>query len=110
MDAHIRFDHALLAVESAHTVNCMLELTAPPAPDADARPPLNLVVVLDRSGSMGGPKLEIAKECAAYLARRLGECDRMGVVTYDDDVRLLAPMDAVTPNLLGAIHRIHPGA
>lgn len=31
--AHLRFDHQLLAVEREHRVHCLLELTAPPAPD-----------------------------------------------------------------------------
>lgn len=33
MHANVRFEHQLLAVESEHTVKCMLELQAPPAPE-----------------------------------------------------------------------------
>jgi hypothetical protein len=33
MHANVRFEHRLLAVESEHTVNGMLELQAPPAPE-----------------------------------------------------------------------------
>ena len=40
MHANVRFKHQLLAVESEHTVNGMLELQAPPAPEGRPRPPL----------------------------------------------------------------------
>src|SRR5438309_475697 len=51
MKASVRLEHALLAVESEHTVHAMLELTAPQAPEGATRPPLHLALVIDRSGS-----------------------------------------------------------
>lgn len=42
LNARLRFDHQLLAVEHEHDVSCMLELTAPPAPTTHARRPLAL--------------------------------------------------------------------
>ena len=44
---------------------------------------VNVALVLDRSGSMAGRKLEVTKACAAYLARRLAPTDRIALVTYD---------------------------
>ena len=49
-----------------------------------ARPPVNLAIVLDRSGSMSGAKLDIAKRAVEEAIGRLGPDDRFSVVVYDD--------------------------
>ncbi len=108
MKAKIRFDHHLLAVESEHSVHCMLELDAPAAPVVD-RPELQIALVVDRSGSMSGPKLAAARECAAFLASRLRPADQLALVAFDDDVELITPLAPVDPAALAAgIAGIHP--
>jgi Ca-activated chloride channel family protein len=112
LGASVRLDHQLLAVEREHRVHCLLELTAPPNPTDRQRRPLHLALVIDRSCSMGGDKLETAKACAAYLARRLAPTDRLAVVTYDDEVRLELPLTDVGHDQLRlerALQGIRPG-
>jgi Ca-activated chloride channel homolog len=112
MRASVRFDHELLAVEHDHDASCMLELTAPPAPTTTDRRPLALVLVIDRSGSMRGDKLDVTRRSASFLVERLAVSDRLGIVSFDDEVRLEAPLLEVGPNraaLLGAIAAITPG-
>src|SRR3954471_1750355 len=96
MNPIIRFDHQLLAIESEHDVHCMLELEVPVAGTV-ARPPLNIALVIDRSGSMSGPKLEVAKQCTAFLAQRLQPTDTFALVSYDDEVELVLPLTAADP-------------
>lgn len=110
MKASIRHAHQLLAVEKENTVHAMLELQAPSQGPTEGRPPLHLALVIDRSGSMAGPKLHYAKQSAAYLARRLGPKDAMALVTYDDHVDLLASLGTLNGEQLAAsVAAIHPG-
>jgi Ca-activated chloride channel family protein len=51
--------------------------------------PINLALVIDRSGSMAGQKLEHAKEAARSVVGRLRDGDRIAIVTYGSDVTVL---------------------
>ncbi len=75
------------------------------------RPPLNVSIVLDRSGSMDGEKLERAKEAAEYAVGLLGPQDLVSIVIYDDSASVLVP---TTParnrdRIVKAIRRIESG-
>lgn len=78
-----------------------------------SRLPLNLALVIDRSGSMSGTKLEKAKEAAVYCLRNLTGGDRTAVIAYDDEVRVVSPSRALTPEtknqLIGEIRSIVSG-
>ncbi len=112
MLASVRFEHELLAVESDHEVSCMLELTAPPAPEHVDRRPLSIALVLDRSGSMAGPKLSATRRCATFLVERMAPADLLSIVAYDGEVQVRAPLVPIAGNrdaLLDAIRAIEPG-
>lgn len=55
------------------------------------RTPLNLAVVLDRSGSMSGAKLEKAKQAASLLVDQLDADDVFSLVVYDTESQVLLP-------------------
>lgn len=55
------------------------------------RPPVNLAIVLDRSSSMDGDKIEKAKEAALLAVDRLGAEDVLSIVAYDSGVEVLVP-------------------
>ena len=59
------------------------------------RTPLNLAVVLDKSGSMTGAKLEKAKQAATQLVDRLAPNDVFSLVIYSDEARVLVPAQKV---------------
>lgn len=46
-------------------------------------PSLAMVLVIDKSGSMGGIKIELAKEAARATVELLGPRDRIGVIAFD---------------------------
>lgn len=47
-------------------------------------PSLGLMIVLDRSGSMAGQKMELAKEAAARSVEMLRPDDQFGLIAFDD--------------------------
>ncbi|MBU5214404.1 VWA domain-containing protein [Heyndrickxia oleronia] len=47
-------------------------------------PTLGLVIVMDRSGSMSGQKLSLAKEAAARSVELMREEDTLGFIAFDD--------------------------
>ncbi len=51
-------------------------------------PTIALMLAVDRSGSMQGPKMELAKEAARATAETLAQEDLIGVVAFDSEARL----------------------
>lgn len=64
-----------------------------------------LVLVIDRSGSMQGEKLEMAKAAAVAAARALGGGDRVGVVAFDTAGAWTSPL-ASASDVLGLRTRV----
>lgn len=52
------------------------------------RTPLNVSLVLDRSGSMRGDKIRYAREAAKFLVNQLNSEDYLSIVNYDDNVEV----------------------
>lgn len=62
------------------------------------RAPVNLALVIDRSGSMSGYKLEQAKNAARQLVSQLNANDRLAIVHYGGDVRSMPGAFATPEN------------
>lgn len=87
MKTSMLLDHE--PIEGGHLVRLLLRVEAEAPPQKD-RLPLKLCLVLDRSGSMHGDKLQAARDAAAQLVRRLAPEDVVSVVAYDDQVETIA--------------------
>ncbi len=59
------------------------------------RTPLNLAVVLDRSGSMTGAKIEKARQAAMGLVDQLAPGDVFALITYSERAQVLIPAQRV---------------
>jgi Ca-activated chloride channel family protein len=74
----------------AASLDVLLRIHSPRREDQQPIPPLNLAIVLDRSGSMAGEKLEYAKAAARQAVSLLGPNDLVNLVTFDDEVETVA--------------------
>jgi Ca-activated chloride channel homolog len=93
-------------------VHAAFDLSALSAQTAQ-RPPLNLAIVIDRSGSMAGDRLEYAKNAAIGIVERLDSRDRVALVQYDDNAQVVVssiPADRAGKDLLrGAVRELVVG-
>ncbi|MBA2381598.1 MAG: VWA domain-containing protein [Chloroflexi bacterium] len=64
----------------------LVQVTARAAAHQRERLPVNLAFVLDRSGSMSGEKIDLAKQTIVSALDHLDEGDRFSVIAYDDIV------------------------
>ena len=107
MKADVRLSTKFLTTQNAHQVGMLVTL-AGEAPVT--RPPINVALVLDRSGSMSGAALEAAKDAAARFASFLTGQDRLSIVTFDEEVEtIFGPAPAGDPAALIALGRVQAG-
>jgi len=94
LDAKVSYDQPLIKRGESTTINLMIEVHSPREawPGIQERPPVNLALVLDRSGSMEDKgKLEYAKRAAKLMVDLLDPRDRVAIVEYDDRINVLWP-------------------
>jgi len=79
--------------------------------DPSQRTPVNVAIVLDKSGSMSGQKIDKAKEAAIMAIQRLRPDDIVSVVVYDHTVSVVVPATKVSDReaIFAAIRRINAG-
>ncbi len=93
----VRPSQTKLVQGSADELYLDVDVAVPAATHAAGRKPTDLILVLDRSGSMAdGQKLEFAKAAVRSLIDRLDDQDRIGLVTFDDAAAVDFPLAAAT--------------
>lgn len=75
------------------------------------RLPLNIALVIDRSGSMEGEPLDYVKRACGYVVDLLDQNDILSVVTFEEQVDVIMPARRVVNKTLikEHINRIEPG-
>jgi Ca-activated chloride channel homolog len=89
MTFNVRQDRRYIRARYRSNRFVLVDITAPPARTDSPRPPVNLAFVVDRSGSMSGQKLRLAKLAVEQSIARLHGDDRFAIVVYDNEVDLV---------------------
>jgi Mg-chelatase subunit ChlD len=102
MPFSVRADRRLIRSTARSRRFVRVEITAPETPRGTARIPVNLAFVIDRSGSMSGDKIRMAREAAIQGIRALRPEDRFAVVSFDEHVDVVVPSSPATPEARAA--------
>jgi Ca-activated chloride channel family protein len=94
----VRTDRALLPTGAPSARYLLVRVTAPSALARERRMPVNISLVLDRSGSMeDGRKFALARQAVEQALHMLRSDDCFSLVAYDHEVDVLAPSSLATP-------------
>ena len=88
INIEMSWDKLVVPAKTNTERSLLIELSA----DSDSkikkkdRPPVNLALVIDRSGSMDGSPIEAAKIAASQIVEKLNPKDCLSLVSFDDEV------------------------
>lgn len=69
----------------------LLELDTPKQPDPKDLPPIHVCLVVDRSNSMRGERIEMVRQNIVQLSKKLRSKDRLSIVAFSDRAEVVLP-------------------
>ena len=84
MELEAALSHQKVMIGESQEIYAVIDLEAQEV-EVDERPPMNLALVIDRSGSMRGDRIRQARKAALHVVESLDDGDRLALVTYGTD-------------------------
>jgi uncharacterized protein YegL len=101
------FDYVQLSsVRTQEIPACLFLETGTRGSTVSGRPGVDIVFVIDISGSMMGPKLELVKKTLEFMISKLSNKDRVSLVTFNNTTTKLLPLICANDPNKAAITRI----
>ena len=85
----------LSATDSTQLVYVLIDMSPPEAAQSTDILPLNLSLVIDRSTSMKGARLDKVKTAAKMIIEKLSPRDNLSVISYSDRAEVVVPATQV---------------
>jgi Ca-activated chloride channel family protein len=100
----------LMRLPEAQVVYVLANVAPAPAPKT-ARPPINLCLVVDRSTSMQGARLDQVNTSAQQIVESLRATDTFAVIAFSDRAEVVVPAQPCTnkPAIISKLSTIHAG-
>ena len=92
---NLAVDQPVMLAGKKQSAFLKVSLTGFSLPSNAERTPVNVAIVLDKSGSMQREKIQRAREAAVLAINRLDADDIVSVVAYDQVVRIIVPATKV---------------
>ena len=96
MDVSCSLEYPSVPSGPARKVHALVRIETWPEEGGPGRTPLNVALVLDRSGSMAGEKIARTKEAALALIENLTPFDVLSIVSYGDTAEVHRAPEPVT--------------
>ena len=97
VELNVQSDRGIFLSDQKQTAYVRIGLRGCPAEILEERAPVNVAIVIDKSGSMNsGGKIQAAKEAAILALHRLKSNDIVSVILYDSNVEVLVPATKMT--------------
>ena len=113
MSGHLIQNKVLQGSDGIVGFNLTLQAAELPATDGREARNVDMVIVLDRSGSMKGRKIEDARRAVLALLSNLSAQDRFALITYSDGVHVASGLSNVTAanrgGMVSAVNAIRAG-
>ncbi len=81
----------LVKLKEPQLIYLLLEISPKETADKLPTPPLNICLVIDRSTSMQGEKMDVVKATATQLLRNLRSEDVLSIVAFSDHAEVIVP-------------------
>ncbi|HEY5731036.1 MAG TPA: DnaJ domain-containing protein [Anaerolineales bacterium] len=82
---------SLVRMEEPQMLYIILDIQAPLTSRRSPSPPLNVCIIIDRSTSMKGEKMDVVKASAIQILRNLRQQDILSVVAFSDRAEVIIP-------------------
>ena len=100
MTVNAQTDRALIGATAPSMRYALVSMVAPQTARTHSREPVNVAFVLDRSGSMGGNKIQLARQAVDHALKLLRDDDRFSLVVYDDHIDVVVESTFATREAL----------